>query len=127
MDIQCQTVRKAVCHPVQPSPRCCGGLARRYAFGMPREMYTIGDHYPQWKINGTWPCGHMATIDLGRFMAWGMADVPLMALCTRLRCPECDGKGPAKISAGWVGRNESLTGRIVTERAAKVRQIKPKG
>ena len=93
---------------------------------MPPEMITIADHYPNWKITGTWPCGHIATIDLGRFIAWGMADLPMTAVCKRLRCPQCDGKGPAEVSAGWLGRNESTVGRVIAERAATVRRLKPK-
>jgi hypothetical protein len=33
---------------------------------------NIADFYPQWIVHGSWPCGHNARIDLGRFMAWGM-------------------------------------------------------
>jgi hypothetical protein len=37
---------------------------------------NISDFYPQWIVHGSWPCGHGARIDLGRFLAWGMHDVP---------------------------------------------------
>lgn len=86
---------------------------------------SITDHYPNWKIHGTWPCGHTAAIDLGRFMAWGMADVPMKALCIRLQCPVCGAKGPARIQAGWVGRDELLVGEIAAERKEKVRELRP--
>ena len=66
---------------------------------------NIADFYPQWIVHGSWPCGHHARIDLGRFMAWGMQDVPMVALCRRLRCPECGAKGPAEIGTGWVGHD----------------------
>lgn len=64
---------------------------------------SISDYYPKWVVHGLWPCGHRARIDLGRFLAWGMADVPMLALCKRLRCPDCGARGPAEIGTGWLG------------------------
>jgi hypothetical protein len=45
---------------------------------------SISDYYPKWVVHGLWACGHRARIDLGRFIAWGMADVPMMALCKHI-------------------------------------------
>jgi len=90
---------------------------------------SIADYYPQWIVDGAWPCGHRARIHLGRFLAWGMADVPMLALCKRLRCPACDARGPAEIGAGWLGRDQDQEAmQNAAERAAKVRRmLKRKG
>jgi hypothetical protein len=82
---------------------------------------NICDFYPQWMVHGAWPCGHAARIDLGRFMAWGMHDVPMVALCRRLRCPTCGGKGPAEIGTGWVGKDSNELAR-----SPNVRPLKPR-
>lgn len=58
----------------------------------------------------------VARIELGRFIAWGMGDVPMVALGKRLRCPECGARGPAEIGTGWLGRD--------AERDAKVPGLK---
>ena len=87
---------------------------------MPHPV-NIADFYPQWVVHGAWPCGHGARIDLGRFLAWGMADVPMLALCRRLRCPQCGGKGPAESGTGWVGKDEDLG-----DRSTKVRPLRPR-
>ncbi len=88
---------------------------------------TISDYYPKWIVNGHWTCGHRARIDLGRFIAWGMADVPLLALCKRLRCPQCGARGPAEIATGWLGNDpEQDVGQNAAERLAKVRELKPR-
>ena len=88
---------------------------------------SISDYYPQWIVHGLWTCGHRARIDLGRFIAWGMADVPMLALCRRLRCPECGARGPAEIGTGWLGRDPQQDAKEnAAERLAKVRQLKPR-
>ena len=88
---------------------------------------SISDYYPQWIVHGLWTCGHSARIDLGRFIAWGMADVPMLALCKRLRCPECAARGPAEIRTSWLGRDPEQEARqYAAERLAKVRQLKPR-
>jgi hypothetical protein len=88
---------------------------------------SISDYYPKWVVHGLWSCGHRARIDLGRFMAWGMADVPMVALCKRLRCPECGARGPAEIGTGWLGRDSDQEAtQNAAERLLKVRQLKPR-
>jgi hypothetical protein len=87
-----------------------------------KQRANIEDFYPQWIVHGAWPCGHTARIDLGRFLAWGMHDVPMYALCSRLRCPQCGGKGPAEIGTGWIGRDQ---GGAVGE-PGKVRELRPR-
>jgi hypothetical protein len=103
-------------------------LRRRATLSGMQPPGNISDFYPQWIVHGAWPCGHTARIDLGRFMAWGMHDVPMLALCTRLRCPACGSRGPAEIGTGWLGRDqESETEQSAAERAGKVRRLKPRG
>jgi hypothetical protein len=88
---------------------------------------SISDYYSKWAVHGRWACGHRARIDLGRFIAWGMADVPMLALCKRLRCPECGARGPAEIGTSWLGRDaEQEEERNAAERLVKVRQLKPR-
>ena len=88
---------------------------------------SISDFYTKWAVYGLWACGHKARIDLGRFIAWGMADVPMLALCKRLRCPECGARGPAEIGTGWLGHDPyEEAKRNAAERLAKVRQLKPR-
>ena len=88
---------------------------------------SISDYYPKWVVLGLWKCGHRARIDLGRFIAWGMADVPMLALCKRLRCPECGARGPAEIGTGWLGTNpDENAKRNAAERSVKVRELKPR-
>jgi hypothetical protein len=56
-----------------------------------------------------------------------MADVPMLALCTRLRCPTCDRRGPAEIATSWRGQDaERDAQRNAAERATKVRVLKPR-
>jgi hypothetical protein len=85
---------------------------------------NISNFDPQWLVHGCGlaACGHRARIDLGRFMAWGIHDVPMVALCRRLRCPECGGKGPAEIGTGWLGRDPERG----AEDNGKVRELKPR-
>ncbi len=86
---------------------------------------NMSDYYPQWVVHGLWPCGHRARIDLGRFIAWGMSDVPMAPVCKRLRCPECGGRGPAEIGTGWLGGDpEQQARQNAAERLSKVRQLK---
>jgi hypothetical protein len=93
---------------------------------MPNPI-SIGDYYLKWAVFGLWPCGHSARIDLGRFMAWGMADVPMLALCKQLRCPDCDGDGPADIGTRWRGKDvEHDAQRDAAERKEKVRVLEPR-
>jgi hypothetical protein len=88
---------------------------------------SISDYYPQWIVHGLWTCDHRARIDLGRFIAWGMSDVPMLALCKQLRCPKCGARGPAEIGTGWLGRDpEQDANQITAERLAKVRLLKPR-
>jgi hypothetical protein len=88
---------------------------------------NVSDFYPQWIVHGRWPCGHTARVDLGRFLAWGMHDVPMVALCRRLRCPACGGKAPAEIGTGWVSKDEHGDAlRLARARAEKVRTLKPR-
>jgi hypothetical protein len=88
---------------------------------------SICDYYPKWAVHGLWACGHRARIDLGRFIAWGMADVPMVALCKRLRCPECGARGPAEIGTGWLGHDpHEEAKRNAAERLVKVRHLKPR-
>jgi hypothetical protein len=88
---------------------------------------SISDYYPQWVVHGLWSCGHRARIDLGRFIAWGMTDVPMLALCKRLRCPECAARGPAEIGTGWLGRDsDQMATQDAAGRLAKVRELKPR-
>jgi|ERR1700677_3100740 hypothetical protein len=89
--------------------------------GMPQPG-NISDFYPQWIVHGAWPCGHAARIDLGRFLAWGMHDVAMVAHCKLLRCPTCGGKGPAEIGTGWVGRDPDHRADV----NGKVRVLKPR-
>jgi hypothetical protein len=56
-----------------------------------------------------------------------MADVPMLPLCRRLRCPTCGGKGPVDIRSSWIGKDEHEEAlRLARARAAKVRTIKPR-
>jgi len=55
-------------------------------------------------------------------MAWGMQDVPMEALCRRLRCPKCSAKGPAEIATGWLGRETDRWSEV----KGKVRELKPR-
>lgn len=88
---------------------------------------SISDYYPKWVVHGLWKCGHRARIDLGRLIAWGMADVPMLALCKRLRCPECGARGPAEIGTGWLGHDlEQEARQNAAERLVKVWQLKPR-
>ncbi len=88
---------------------------------------SISEYYGKWAVHGLWRCGHQAPIDLGRFVAWGMADVPMLALCKRLRCPKCGAPGPAKIGTSWRGYGaEREAQRNAAERLVKVRQLKPR-
>jgi hypothetical protein len=88
---------------------------------------NISDYCPKWAVHGLWACSHRDHIDLGWFIAWGMADVPMVALCKRLRCPECGAPGPAEIGTGWLGRDpHEEAKRNAAERLAKVRQLKPR-
>jgi hypothetical protein len=84
---------------------------------------SIADHYPAWVAHGAWRCGHKARIDLGRFLVWGMHDVPMVALCRRLRCPKCGKEGPAEIATGWIGKDQD---RGAVERTAKVHELRPR-
>jgi hypothetical protein len=88
---------------------------------MASPRVSVADHHSNWVVHGSWPCGHAARIDLGRFLAWEMHDVPMVALCRRLRCPECGGKGPAEVATGWLGTDPGQG-----ERSTKVRELKPR-